>query len=80
MWVDVSDDSGYFCRDPGHRKTKFAFTNFGVSYGLQSWKLFPDNVTKLNTFFENYKSHDEYDRDAITHVMHLNSILPGVLI
>ncbi len=80
MWVDVSGESGYFCRDPRHRKTKFAFTNFGVSYGLQSWKLFPDKVTKLNAFFESYESHDEYDRDAITHVMYLNSILPGVLI
>ena len=78
MWVDVTSDRGYFCREPGHKKVKFAFTNFGVSYALQSVGLWPERVDKVNAFFESYKSHDEYDTDAITHVMQLNSLLPGV--
>ncbi len=81
MWiVTESGKKGYFCRQPTWTETKFAFTNFGVSYGLQSVKLWPERVSMLNNFFEDFKSHDEYDRKAITHVMHLNSLLPGVLI
>jgi len=80
MWVDVAPDRGYFCREPGHKKVKFAFTNFGVSYALQSVGLWPERVNKVNAFFESYKSQDEYDTDAITHVMHLNSLFPGVFV
>ncbi len=80
MWVEVGEDQGYFCRQPGHRNVKFAFTNFGVSYGLQAHQLWPERVNKLNNFFESYKSHDEYDRNSITHVMHLNSLMPGVFL
>ena len=80
MWVESMPDRGYFCRDPGHKKVKFAFTNFGISYALQSVGLWPEKVNKLNTFFESYKSQDEHDTDAITHVMHLNSVLPGVFV
>ena len=80
MWVDKSPDSGYFCRHPSQRSVKFAFTNFGVSYGLQAYDLWPDRVEKLNNFFDGYKSHDEYDLKAITHVMHLNSLFPGVML
>ena len=80
MWVDMGQLGGYFCRQPGHTKTKFAFTNFGVSVGLQSLGLFPDRVQKLNQFFATYKSHDEYDTNSITHVMHCTSIFPGVFI
>ncbi len=79
MWVETSGSCGYFSRDPRHSQVKFAFTNFGVSYGLQAWNLWPERVEKLNNFFNSYKSRDEYDTDAITHVMHLNSLLPGVL-
>ena len=80
MWVETAPDQGYFCREPGHKKVKFAFTNFGISYALQSVGLWPEKVDKLNAFFASYKSHDEYDLDAITHVMHVNSLLPGVLV
>ncbi len=31
MWVN----EGYFCREPGLHHVKFAFTNYGVSIGLQ---------------------------------------------
>lgn len=80
MWIDADKNSGYFCRHPKQRSIKFAFTNFGVSYGLQSYGLWPEKVDKLNKFFESYKSGDEYDRNSITHVMNLNSIFPGVML
>jgi len=58
----------------------FAFTNYGVSVGLQSVNAMDDRVGPLNGFFETYKSRDEYDRDAITHVMACSSWFPGLLI
>ena len=79
MWiVTESDQKGYFCRQPTWTETKFAFTNFGVSYGLQSVNLWPERVVMLNNFFKDYKSEDEYDMKSITHVMYLNSVIPGV--
>jgi hypothetical protein len=77
MWVEPP---GYFCREPGHPHVFFAFTNYGVSVGLQAVGEMADRVTKLNDFFETYRSHDEYDRDAITHVMACSSRDPGELI
>jgi len=80
MWVDKGEKGGYFCRNPGAEKVKFAFTNFGVSVGLQAANLWPDRVEKINKFFENYKSGDEYDTNSITHVMYCSSLFPGVFI
>jgi hypothetical protein len=77
MWVDAQ---GYFCREPAHRSVKFAFTNYGVSIGLQAAGIWPDRVQRLNAFFSHYRSGDEYDRNAITHVMGCASIFPGELI
>jgi hypothetical protein len=77
MWVDPP---GYFCREPGRPEVKFAFTNYGVSIGLQSIGVRPDRVRRLNTFFAGYHSGDAYDTDAITHVMACASHLPGELI
>jgi hypothetical protein len=37
-------------------------------------------VRALQRFFATYRSHDEYDRNAITHVMACSSLLPGKLI
>jgi hypothetical protein len=34
-------------------------------------------VARLNSFFEAYQSGDEYDTDAITHVMAYVSFFPG---
>jgi hypothetical protein len=34
-------------------------------------------VAKLNAYFETYSSGDEYDREAITHVMACTSHFPG---
>ena len=76
MWVPA----GYFCREPSHHHVKFAFTNYGVSIGLQAVSAMPDRVGRLNAFFETYRSGDNYDRDAITHVMACSSHFPGYLL
>ncbi|CAH1273075.1 Hypp5042 [Branchiostoma lanceolatum] len=80
MWVPAGEGSGYFCRHPAARSTVFGFTNFGVSYGLQSVGLWPDRVSQLHEFFHTYKSGDAYDTKSITHVMHCNSLVPGVML
>ena len=59
---------------------KFAFTNYGVSIGLQAVNAMTERVSRLNAFFEHYRSGDEYDREAITHVMACSSHFPGYLI
>jgi hypothetical protein len=70
----------YFCREPGAPAMKFAFTNYGVSIGLQAIGAHPRRVAALNAFFETYRSNDHYDRDAITHVMACSSHFPGLLL
>jgi hypothetical protein len=57
-----------------------AFTNYGVSLGLQAVQAHLDRVDRLNAFFETYRSGDEYDREAITHVMACTSHFPGLLL
>lgn len=76
MWCQ----DGYFCREPYLRSSKFAFTNFGISIGLQAVGEMPGRVRATNDFFESYRSGDEYDLAAITHVMDCNSHFPGCLI
>jgi hypothetical protein len=76
MWVE----DGYFCREPGARDVRFAFTNYGVSVGLQAVDAMPDRVRSLNAYFETYRSGDEYDREAITQVMACSSHFSGYLI
>jgi len=77
MWIDPP---GYFCREPGQRGVKFAFTNYGVSIGLQAVGAHPHRVVALQRFFAAYRSHDEYDWNAITHVMACSSRVPGRLL
>ena len=76
MWVE----GGYFCREPGAGNVRFAFTNYGVSVGLQAVNAMPQRVRSLNAYFETHRSGDEYDRDSITHVMACSSHFPGHLI
>ncbi|HUK03164.1 MAG TPA: hypothetical protein VLW26_12870 [Steroidobacteraceae bacterium] len=76
MWVE----DGYFCRELGVPDVKFAFTNYGVSIGLQAVGAMPRRVQGLNAFFDTYRSDDEYDREAITHVMACSSHFPGYLL
>jgi hypothetical protein len=77
MWVD---SPGYFCRAPWLRSTRFAFTNYGVSLGLQSVGAWPDRVDQVNGFFDRWRAGDDYDREAITWVMACTSHLPGVFL
>ena len=76
MWID----DGYFCREPYLPDMRFAFTNYGVSVGLQAVEAMPERVGALNAYFDKYRSGDEYDRNAITHVMACNSHFPGLLL
>ena len=77
MWVDPP---GYFCRAPHMHNVKFGFTNYGVSLGLQATGHHPDRVARLNQYFERYRSGDNYDTDAITHVMACTSHFPGAFL
>jgi hypothetical protein len=77
MWIDPP---GYFCREPSQRRLKFAFTNYGVSLGLQAVSVHAERVQRLNAFFDSYHSGDEYDVNAITHVMACASRFPGSLL
>jgi hypothetical protein len=77
MWVDPR---GYFCRAPRLRQIKFAFTNYGISLGLQAVGRTPDRIARLNQYFDDYRSGDHYDSDAITHVMACTSHFPGAFL
>ncbi len=77
MWIDPP---GYFCREPNLPRVKFAFTNYGVGIGLQAIGARGDRVQHLNAYFESYRSGDEYDTSAITHVMGCCSWFPGKLL
>ena len=76
MWIE----DGYFAREPYLPDMRFAFTNYGVSVGLQAVGAMHDRVEALNSYFDRYRSGDEYDRAAITHVMACNSHFPGLLL
>lgn len=76
MWRE----EGYFCREPYLPNTKIAFSNYGVSVGLQAVDAMPRRVQRLNNFFEGYRSGDEYDDAAITHVMACSAHFPGCLV
>jgi hypothetical protein len=77
LWVDPP---GYFCRQTGWRKMKFAFTNYGVALGLQAVDQWPQQVQALNAFFDSCRSGDEYDTEAITHVMACTAHFPGLFL
>lgn len=76
MWRE----QGYFCREPYLPDTKIAFSNYGVSVGLQAVDAMAGRVERLHAFFDGYRSGDEYDRAAITHVMACSAHFPGYFI
>jgi hypothetical protein len=76
-WPKTIDPPGYFCREPGLPTVKFAFTNYGVSIGLQAIRTWSERVHARQQFVAAYRSHDGYGRDAITHVMGCSSRVPG---
>jgi hypothetical protein len=55
MWVRA----GYFCREPDLPSVKFAFTNYGISIGLQAVEAMPQRVSALHAFFDRYHAGDE---------------------
>jgi len=77
LWVDPP---GYFGRGRAQRHVRFAFTNYGVSLGLQATGRHLDRAERLNAYFEAYRSGDEYDTEAITHVMACTSHFPGAFL
>lgn len=74
LWIDPPS---YFGRASCARQVRIAFANYGVSLGLQAVERWPERVKSLNTYFDAYRSGDEYDREAITHVMACTSHFPG---
>lgn len=72
-WIDSPD---YFCRQEGWHNVKFDFTNYGIALGLQANGTHSKRASALNRFFETYRSEDEYDTNAITHVMACTSHFP----
>ena len=81
MWVEPAPEGGgYVCREPGHRQVRFAFTNYGVAVGLQAAGAWPGRTEAILRCFDAYRSHDEYDREAITHVMGCVARLPGAFL
>jgi len=76
MW----QPQGFFCREPYLPQAKFAFTNYGVSIGLQAVDEGSERVAAFNRFFETYRSGDSYDREPITLVMACSSHFPGFLL
>jgi len=77
LWIDPP---GYFCRGPGQRRVRFAFTNYGVALGLQSCGVSGGRVRRVLEYFDRYRSGDHDDQDAITHVMGCVARLPGAFL
>ncbi|WP_261330118.1 glycoside hydrolase family 76 protein [Rhizobium leguminosarum] len=77
LWIDPP---GYYGRASYAPHVRIAFANYGVSLGLQAVNQWPERVDRLNTYFDVYRSNDEYDREAITHVMACASHLPGLFL
>lgn len=71
---------GFFARSSYARQVRIAFANYGASLGLQAVGRWPERVAQLNAYFEEYRSADEYDREAITHVMACTSHFPGAFV
>lgn len=77
LWTDPP---GFFARASFAPQTRIAFANYGVSLGLQAAGMHPERVERLNAYFDSYRSGDEYDREAITHVMACTSHFPGAFL
>jgi hypothetical protein len=77
LWIDPP---GYFARGRHQRRVRIAFANYGVALGLQAVGHWPERARRLNAYFDAYRSGDEYDTEAITHVMACVSHFPGAFL
>lgn len=77
LWVDPP---GYFARSRRQRGVRIAFANYGVALGLCAVNRQLERVERLNAYFETWRSGDEYDTEAITHVMACAAHLPGAFL
>ena len=77
LWVDPP---GYFARSRRQRGVRIAFANYGVALGLCAVNRQLERVERLNAHFETWRSGDEYDTEAITHVMACAAHLPGAFL
>jgi hypothetical protein len=77
MWIDPP---GYFCRESGLPRVKFAFTNYAVAIGLQAAGVDPDRVNRVNDFFWQDKFDGPYADQAISQIMGCCAVLPGALL
>lgn len=77
LWTDPP---GFFARASYLPQVRIAFANYGVALGLQAAGIWPERVERLNRYFESYRSGDEYERAAITHVMACTAHFPGAFL
>tara|TARA_R100000501_G_C2621514_1_gene114747 strand:- start:1227 stop:2117 length:891 start_codon:yes stop_codon:yes gene_type:complete len=77
LWTDPP---GFFARASYAPDTRIAFANYGISLGLQAAGIWQERVLRLNDYFDSYFSDDEYDPEAITHVMACTSHMPGAFL
>ena len=77
LWTDPP---GFFARASYAPYVRIAFANYGVALGLQAAGVWPERTAKLNGYFEQWRSGDEYDREAITWVMACTAHLPGAFL
>ena len=71
---------GYFAREPICRMSASPSPITVSRSGCRRSTPWPERVDALNAYFETYRSGDEYDRTAITHVMACSSHFPGLLL
>ena len=85
LWIEDSPArgpriaTGHFARSSRERSFTLAFGNYGVAIGLQAVKAWPERVSSMLAFFEDFQSHDKYDEEAITWVMACCAHFPGLL-
>ena len=77
LWTDPP---GFFARASYAPHVRIAFANYGVALGLRAAGAWPERVDELNACFEQWRSGDEYDREAITWVMACTAHLPGAFL
>ena len=76
MWCNAQ----YFCREPGARAHEIRVHELRRQHRPASRRRARRSCARVERIFRHYRSHDEYDREAITHVMACSSHFPGLLL